>query len=154
MVNGVVAHYSPFAKEKVTRSRNRVVAMKPHLEFDTPAINHDELIGRMMGSAQMAQRMLDKFVEASRADCDELESIVRLGNANEIASLAHRHKGTAQTMAAPLVVAISTEIEARATTDPTSDLLELVEQLRQSHREVRELVELGVLTTDTQSEQS
>lgn len=123
--------------------------MKSNVEPDAPAINHDELIGRMMGSAQMAQRMLDKFIEASKSDCDELESIVRLGNVNEIASLAHRHKGTAQTMAAPLVAAISSEIETRATTDPTFDLLVLVEQLRQSHQEVRKLVELGLVSTDT-----
>ena len=119
-------------------------AMKSTIGSDTPAINTDELIERMMGSAQMAQRMLDKFVDASVVDCDELESIVRMGSTADITSLAHRHKGTAKTMAAPRVASIAEAIESRAATDPTSELLDLVDQLRASHREIRELVSTGI----------
>ncbi len=127
--------------------------MKPNIEAETPVINQAELIQRMMGSAQMAERMLDKFVNASEVDCDELESIIRLGNGREIASLAHRHKGTAQTMAALRVASIASEIETRATTDPTSELLDLLTQLRASHQEVRELVDCGLANPAVKSEQ-
>ncbi len=126
--------------------------MKPNLQTETAAINHDELIERMMGSTQMAERMLAKFVEASAKDCDDLESIVRLGNPNEIASLAHRHKGTAQTMAAPVVASIASEIEMRAATEPTSELLGLVRQLRDSHQEVRQLLDGGLILADHSGE--
>ena len=127
--------------------------MKPHLESEPPVINHDELIERMMGSAQMAERMLAKFVETSATDCDDLESIIRLGNADEVASLAHRHKGTAQTMAAPRVADIASKIETQATSEPTSELLELVGQLRESHQEVREILVSGLATDERAEEQ-
>jgi HPt (histidine-containing phosphotransfer) domain-containing protein len=127
--------------------------MKPNFETRPPVINHDELIERMMGSAQMAERMLAKFVETSAIDCDNLESIIRLGNEDEIASLAHRHKGTAQTMAARRVADIASEIELRACSEPTSELLELVDQLRDSHNEVREMLEGGLDGDDRSGEQ-
>jgi HPt (histidine-containing phosphotransfer) domain-containing protein len=128
--------------------------MKPHSESKPAAINHDELIERMMGSAQMAERMLAKFVETSATDCADLESIIRLGNAEEIASLAHRHKGTAQTMAAPRVADIASQIETLAAAEPTSELLELVGQLRESHDEVREILATGLATAERSGEQS
>ena len=128
--------------------------MNPSFDSNTPAINHEELIQRLMGSAQMAERMLTKFVDASTLDCDELESIVRLGNADEIASLAHRHKGTAQTMAAPRVAAIASELEELAGVEPTSQLLELVSELRETHREVRQFLESSKTDADTGKNQN
>jgi HPt (histidine-containing phosphotransfer) domain-containing protein len=114
--------------------------MKLNLEPDLPVVDRDELVERMMGSIQMAERMLNKFLDSSRAECDALESTVRMGNKTELASLAHRHKGTARTMAAPRVARLARELERRAHTDPTSELLELVDQLRSTHQEIREVV--------------
>jgi HPt (histidine-containing phosphotransfer) domain-containing protein len=142
----------------LTTNRRRVeiekFAMNPDVETSEPAINHDELIQRMMGSAQMAERMLDKFVDASATDCDDLESLVRLGNTNDIASLAHRLKGTAQTMAAPRVADVASEIETRAASDPTSELLDLVDKLRETHDEIRKSVETEQTNVNADSEQS
>ena len=121
--------------------------MTPHSQPEPPVINHDELIERMMGSAQMAERMLTKFVESSASDCDDLESTIRIGKADDIASLAHRHKGTAQTMAAPRVAEMASQIERDASSEPTSELLELVGQLRASHEEVRDVLEIGLATS-------
>lgn len=128
--------------------------MKPYSESTPPVINHDELIERMMGSVQMAERMLTKFVETSANDCDDLESIIRLGNADEIVSLAHRHKGTAQTMAAHRVANIARKIETLAGSEPVSELLELVGHLRDSHQEVRESLARGLPNTDRSGEQN
>ena len=114
--------------------------MKLNLEPNLPVVDRDELVERMMGSIQMAERMLHKFLDSSRAECDALESIVRMGDKTELASLAHRHKGTARTMAAPRVARLARELEQRAHTDPTSELLELVDQLRSTHQEVRDAV--------------
>jgi HPt (histidine-containing phosphotransfer) domain-containing protein len=114
--------------------------MKSNLESDLPVVDRDELVERMMGSIQMAERMLNKFLESSRAECDALESTARMGNKAELASLAHRHKGTARTMAAPRVARLAGELEQRAHSDPTSELLELVDQIRSTHQEVRDVV--------------
>ncbi len=140
-VNGIAPKFPPLRMCLGKGTAPKANIMKPTIDCDLPVINHDELIQRMMGSVQMAERMLAKFVATSATECDDLESIVRMGNATEIASLAHRHKGTARTMAAPRVASIASEIEKRAATDPTSEMLELVRQLRESHQQVREAVE-------------
>ncbi len=125
--------------------------MKPNVAVTNTAVNHAELIERMMGSAAMAQRMLDKFVDSAGADCDLMESTVRMGNKAAIASAAHRHKGTARTMATPRVEQLAAEIEKRAHTDPTSELLELVDQMRLLHQEVRDVAERGLADTSDQT---
>ncbi|TWU41777.1 Hpt domain-containing protein [Novipirellula artificiosorum] len=107
-------------------------------------IDYDELIDRMMGSAAMASRMLKRFVETARVDCDDLESTVRLGDKSTLSSLAHRHKGTARTMAMPRVAEVAAELERRAHSDSTSELLGLVDELRQLHGEVSRIEEIGL----------
>ncbi|WP_442509591.1 Hpt domain-containing protein [Novipirellula sp. SH528] len=106
-------------------------------EPSMPIIDREQLIQRMMGSAEMAKRMLCRFVETSRSECDLIESTVRLGDKGSLASLAHRHKGTAQTMASARVAQVAAELETRAHCDETSELLAMVDQLRSLHREVQ-----------------
>ena len=65
------------------------------------AFDHHELVERMMGNATIAQRMLGKFLCNGPVDVDLMESTVRMGSSADIAALAHRHKGTAKTRAAP-----------------------------------------------------
>lgn len=101
------------------------------------ALDRQELIERMMGNVQIAQRMLQQFIDKCDTEADLLETTVRLANPDEIASLAHRHKGTAKTLAAPRVATLATEIEQQAREGSVSDLLETVEQLREAHRELK-----------------
>ena len=115
--------------------------MKSTVEPRLQVVNRDELIHRMMGSVQMAERMLRKFVDSSDSECDALESMVRMGNKSEIVSLAHRHKGTARTMSAERVANVAAELEQRAHTDSTSELLELVDQMRMTHQEVQQVID-------------
>jgi len=110
-------------------------------------VNRDELIERMMGSVPMAERLLKRFVETASQDCELLESTVRLGDQQAIASIAHRHKGTARTLAAPQVAECAAKLEARASTDSTADLLGLVDELRQLHDEVRLVQQTGLVST-------
>ena len=106
-----------------------------------PILNREELLERMMGSTAMAERMLNRFLDTADADCDLLESAVRLGDCATTASLAHRHRGTAKTMAAARVAHVAAELEKGALTEPASSLLELVNQMRTLHEEVREVAE-------------
>ena len=153
-VNGIAPEFPPLRRCLWDDTTPKAKFMKPIIDGNVPVINHHELIQRMMGSVQMAERMLAKFVETSATECDDLESFIRMGNVTEIASLAHRHKGTARTMAVPRVASIASEIEKRAATDPTSEMLELVRQLRDSHQQVREVVELAKKDPKRISEQS
>ncbi|TWU20426.1 hybrid sensory histidine kinase BarA [Novipirellula galeiformis] len=105
-----------------------------------PIIDRELLIRRMMGSTEMAKRMLHRFVETCPEEYDLIESTVRLGDKDSVASIAHRHKGTAQTMASQRVAEIAAELEIRAHSDSVSELLEMVEQLRALHREVQKFV--------------
>jgi HPt (histidine-containing phosphotransfer) domain-containing protein len=91
----------------------------------------------MMGSVEMMHRMLGKFIAAAPEACDLLESTVRLGEAEAIASCAHRQKGAAQTMAAPRVAACAAELERQAATASTAELLALVADFRDAHRELQ-----------------
>jgi HPt (histidine-containing phosphotransfer) domain-containing protein len=98
----------------------------------------------MMGSAALADRMLNRFLDTADADCDLMESTVRLGDKAAIASAAHRHKGTAQTLAAPRVARLAGELEQRANSESTAELLAMVDQLRTLHQEIRAVVEDGI----------
>ena len=115
--------------------------MSSNVEPSVPVLDRDELIERMMGSVQMAERMLGKFLDASPSECDALESTARMGDTAELLSLAHRHKGTAKTMSAPRVAVIAEKLEQKAGTDATSELLELIDELRIAHGEFRQAVE-------------
>ncbi|WP_153556616.1 Hpt domain-containing protein [Roseimaritima sediminicola] len=105
-----------------------------------PVVDHDELHQRMMGNALLAERMLNKFVATAPAECDQLESAIRIGDKSTVTSLAHRHKGTAKTLATHRVAAAASHLEERAATDSVSELLALLEELRQLHQEVRDVV--------------
>ncbi|TWU33176.1 Hpt domain protein [Novipirellula aureliae] len=112
-------------------------------------VNRDELINRMMGSIPMAERLLKRFVETASQDIELLESTVRLGDQQAIASLAHRHKGTARTIAAPRVAECAAKLEACTSTNSTADLLGILDELRKFHNEVR-LVQQAGLVNPTQ----
>lgn len=122
--------------------------MNAYIEPNLPAINRDELLERMMGSVQMANRMLGKFIAASQTECDSMESAARRGDTEELASLAHRQKGTAKTMAAIHVADFASRIEEQATSEPISELLDLVDQIRQAYDDVRDVFGDGFTAED------
>ncbi|MFG0263027.1 MAG: Hpt domain-containing protein [Novipirellula sp. JB048] len=109
-------------------------------DFHAPIIDRNALIQRMMGSTEMAKRMLYRFIETCPEEYDLIESTVRLGDKETVAWIAHRHKGTAHTMASSRVAEVAAELERRAHEDSVSELLGLVEQLRSLHREVQQFV--------------
>ncbi|MEM8670532.1 MAG: Hpt domain-containing protein [Planctomycetota bacterium] len=108
------------------------------------ALNRDELTDRMMGSVDIAQRMLRQFLDSSQAELDVLESTIRIGDADAIASLVHRHKGTAKTLAAPQIAALSSMMEKQARNGMVSDLLGILEDLRLAHVDLEQAVQAWV----------
>ena len=122
--------------------RNTIQPMRPYLSA-TEVIDRDELMQRMMGSEAMAARVLEKFLKSESASCDLMESTVRIGDQKAFASVAHRHKGTAQTLAMPRVARLAAELEVCSHGGATSQLLEMVDQMRHLHQEVRDVLERG-----------
>lgn len=102
------------------------------------AFDHHELVERMMGNATIAQRMLGKFLCNGPADVDLMESTIRMGSSADIAALAHRHRGTAKTLAAPRIAELSALIERQSREGSLSDLLATVDQLRLAHEELQQ----------------
>ena len=116
---------------------------------ETPlALDRKELTERMMGNIQIAQRMVRQFLDGSSNELDLLETTIRMGNADEVASLAHRHKGTAKTLAAPRVAELSSAIEQQARDGVLSDLLSQLEALRVAHDELRSAVDEWTAESD------
>lgn len=89
----------------------------------------------------MAERMLKKFMDSAGTDCDAMESAARMGDGKELVSLAHRHKGTAQTMSTPRVATIASELERCGDNEQVSELLDLIGQLRIAHEEIRSVMQ-------------
>jgi HPt (histidine-containing phosphotransfer) domain-containing protein len=113
-----------------------------------PVINRDELIMRMMGNVPMAFRLLDQFLAGTQADCDLIESTIRTGDRRAVASLAHRLRGAAQTLAAPRVATLAGEIEQAALSESISNLLAMVGLLRSMIDEVRREVASEIVIDD------
>ena len=116
------------------------IAMSTDSVSTAPILNRTELQERMLGSTEMAAKMLNKFLESASTDCDLLESSVRMGDKAAVAFLAHRHRGTAETLATHRVAELARQMEHRAASDPTSELLDMVQQMRRLHQEVRDVV--------------
>ncbi len=114
--------------------------MSLHRLAELSVLDRAELQERMLGNAALADRLLEKFLSAAPHECDDLESSIRLGDSQAVASLAHRHKGTARTLATHRVAAMAEYIETHASTDTAGDLLEMLEQMRRLHDEVRGVV--------------
>lgn len=104
-------------------------------------LNREELIARLMGDSEMADYMLGRYLERAAEECDLIESVVRCGDRKAIASVAHRQKGTAKTMAVPRIAQAAEQLECRACTDSTADLLRMAGELRELHEELRAAVE-------------
>ncbi|MDG2219797.1 MAG: Hpt domain-containing protein [Rubripirellula sp.] len=110
-------------------------------ERNPDALNRGELIDRLMGNAVLAQRMVSQFIDSVPGEIDLLESTIRMGNQKEIATLAHRHQGTAKTLAAPRVAEAASEIECLAGKGSISDLLSALDELRLAHGQLRQELE-------------
>ena len=100
-------------------------------------LDRNELVGRLMGNREIAQKMVSRFLSSVPQEIDLLESMIRIGDPKEIATLAHRHKGTAKTLAASRIAALSMQIERQSGDGAISNLLSLVDDLRVAHEQLQ-----------------
>lgn len=60
----------------------------------------DELLARCVGRVDLAQRVVDTFVQQLKVDVPRLVELVREGEVEEAARMAHRIKGSSANVAA------------------------------------------------------
>ena len=114
-------------------------------------LDRKELTERMMGNIQIAQRMVRQFLNSSPEEIDLLEATIRMGHAADVASLAHRHKGTARTLAAPRVGEVAYCIEHAARDGNLADLLAQVDALNAAHEDLKIAVDQWVADTEQEA---
>ncbi len=101
--------------------------------MSTPEVlNIEELLARCMGNIDFAARLVAKFQDRCEEDLSRLDRAILVGDVEEAATIAHRIKGAAASVAAHPLHACSAEIERWGRAGRLTDIVERVEQL---HRE-------------------
>ena len=99
-------------------------------DISSPAFRPDELLARCLGKTDLMKRILGKFRETFGKDYELLESGVEQHNTDDVALVAHRLKGAAANIGAPVIRDIATSIEKRArerSLDGTKELLQVLQ---------------------------
>jgi HPt (histidine-containing phosphotransfer) domain-containing protein len=78
------------------------------------SFERDELLTRCLGREELLERVLKTFGLNFTHDLALLEDHLRATNADAVANVAHRMKGSAANVAAPLLSSILSEIEELA----------------------------------------
>ena len=93
-------------------------------------LNLDGLHNRCMGNLDLVQRVLHAFQQRLPEELEELEEVLELGDAKQIARIAHRIKGNSANVSAEGLRQAAAEIEDLSHTGCVSDLPLRVERLR------------------------
>lgn len=114
-----------------------------HLPKDTKPelypINVEDLLTRCLGRLDLAERILQKFLDALDVDVRQLEAAVQAGNADEVAHLAHRIKGASLAVSAGQLTACARHLEDSATAHRVEEFAGQLELLRQESRRFQDL---------------
>lgn len=92
--------------------------------------DRQELIARCLGNLEFAERILSRFQTRFEEDLSELERAVSDRNAEQIASLAHRLKGSSANAAAHSLRERAGEIEGLARRQTLQEIPSRLEGLR------------------------
>jgi HPt (histidine-containing phosphotransfer) domain-containing protein len=106
-------------------------------------IDYPSLLERCMGKRELAERLVQMFLEHARDDLRELESALRKNNAAEIAATAHRVKGAAGTVSAMTMWEVSARLEVMGREKNLAGASDLVRQLGDCLELLRESVDAG-----------
>ncbi|WP_164100843.1 Hpt domain-containing protein [Candidatus Laterigemmans baculatus] len=74
-------------------------------------LNSNSLVERCMGNLDLVQRLLSRFADSGRQDCEHLEAALRAGDLRTLASVAHRLKGNSATIGAERMARLASRIE-------------------------------------------
>jgi len=96
-------------------------------------------LNRCMGNIDLVQRVLEKFQQQIPADVADLEKALELGDAERLARIAHRVKGSSATMSAEGLAQAAAEIENASREGRMTDVPVCIERLRDEWRKLVEL---------------
>ncbi|WP_281647620.1 Hpt domain-containing protein [Parendozoicomonas sp. Alg238-R29] len=85
--------------------------------------------------------MLQKFIETTQEDMQNLQDALAASNSRDVASFAHRIKGSCFVVGASELAEIADTLERDGRQDKTSDFPVLAEQISSAFRDVRQAIE-------------
>ncbi len=111
---------------------------------DPAALNHEELLARCMGNIEFAERVLAKFQDSFGQDLESLETELKSENAETVASVAHRLKGSSASVGAPGLNQYAAEIEELGRADRLGEIEQPALHLRREWSRFLDHVSSGV----------
>ncbi|GAA4434805.1 hypothetical protein GCM10023155_32470 [Bremerella cremea] len=78
------------------------------------SINWESLTSRCIGRIDLVEKALDRFQQTLVGDLEALEAAADEQNAEEVARIAHRIKGTSLTVSADRLAEFATKLEQKA----------------------------------------
>lgn len=99
-------------------------------------LNSNSLVERCMGNLDLVQRLLARFADSGRQDCEHLEAALRARDFGTLASVAHRLKGNSATMGAERMARLASHIERESRSAGPTNLDSLVAEIRTVQIEV------------------
>lgn len=117
---------------------NDIRVSSPPVSRATPAnapLNYEQLLARCLGNIEFADRILNKFQQRFGDDLDLLQQACDSANAEHVALVAHRLKGTTATVAADGLREIIAEIEDLGRAQRLTDVPPCLEELRREWQE-------------------
>lgn len=93
------------------------------------SLNYDALLRRCMGNLQLAERVVDRFLNCFDQEFEQLS--LALGNEDmpQLSKLAHRLKGSALTVSAERLADLLWQIEQLSNVGEVDSVVERVEEL-------------------------
>lgn len=85
--------------------------------------------------------MLNQFIETTQVDMQQLQDALAASNSRDVASLAHRIKGSCFVIGASVLADIANTLEQDGRQDKTTDFPVLSEKIASAFRDVRQSIE-------------
>ena len=98
-----------------------------------PMVDFDELVGRCMGNAEIAERLIVKLCAKVATDVGRLSVALDEGDANQVGRLAHGLKGAAANVSCERVRSVAEQIETRARSGTAEQARTLLAELEDAY---------------------
>jgi two-component system sensor histidine kinase EvgS len=109
-------------------------------EPENRPLDFDELTDRCLGRLDLVDRVLERFHDSVDDELAHLEEALLRANADEIASHAHRIKGTSKTLAAHRLQECAERLEASATAGQLEGMEESIKDMKHEYARIAEAI--------------
>lgn len=102
-----------------------------------PPIDENDLLHRCMGRKELAQRLLQKFVQQAQDDLQEIQAALTRQDAPAVATIAHRLKSSAVNVSATRLGELTAELDALGRAGRLGATTEISSRLAQALNEIQ-----------------